>query len=121
MPPDRLEFKWSTTGALQPHPAQGLKVEDEFLAPLMTRWLMTEVVPSNIGRASGELVNVVKQHISDKYPTAVGFEWAHMKQGWVPIFKGDRPARSIGDTRHPRGWYSGGREPGVRRGLESLR
>lgn len=116
-----VQFNWSTSGALQPFPAQGLKIEDEFLAPLMTRWLMTEVVPSNLGLARGELIEAVKQHMKAKYPTSVGFEWSHLRQGWMPLFKGDRPARSVGDTRHPRGWYSGGRDAGVHRGLESLR
>lgn len=116
-----VQFNWSTTGALQPFPAQGVKVEDEFMAPLMARWLFTEVLPSNLGMARGDVLETVKGHMKSKYPTSVGFEWSHMRQGWMPIFKGDRPSRSLGDTRHPQGWWAGGRSPGVHRGMESLR
>lgn len=100
-----VQFNWSTQDALQPFPAPGLKVEDEFMAPLMGRWLMTEVVPMNLGMARRDTLESVKTLIRQRYPNAVGFEWSHFKQGFVPTFRNSSP-RTFGDTRHPRQWYS---------------
>lgn len=113
-----VQWGWSSTGALQPFPAPGLKIEDEFMAPLMSRWLLTDVLAMNTGGVSGPVLKTVGMEIKAKYPQSIGFEWSHTKQGFVPIYKqtelspwefgvdvGRASGRRIGHQLHPR-WRS---------------
>lgn len=89
------QFGWTTSGALQPFPAPGVKVEDEFAAPLMARWLFSEAMPPNFGPMSRTYQGTIMKYIKDRYPSATGAEWSHRQQGFVPVFDhGGREIRS---------------------------
>lgn len=120
--PSHPSVQWvqNSFGALQPYPAKNLKVEDEFAAPLMSRWLLTEAAPHN-WRANNIPENVWRE----RFPGAIGVRWSYRNQGYVPVYsnetyKGDM-FRSI--SRHGQGGvhpYSR-YTPGIRSGLNSLR
>lgn len=86
-PAPSVKWHWSITGALQPMPAPNMKNEDEFLAPLMTRWLFTEAFPH--GGVSASTQQAVLSQIKSRYPKAVGVEWDAKAFGYKPLFPED--------------------------------
>lgn len=88
-PVPTVQWGFATNGALQPFPAPGLKIEDEFLAPLMTRWIFSDWLPHNFGPPERQVMAGVMAAIRSRHPNAVGAEWSHRKQGFVPVYGGD--------------------------------
>lgn len=94
--PAAAQNQWAIgpNGALQPFPPKDLKVEDEFGAPLMARWLATQSYyrpPEAIWRQA--------------YPNATGVKWDTASLGWVPVYASPNPSsfdrsRSISGVRN---------------------
>lgn len=120
--PSAPSVQWvqNSFGALQPYPDKNLKVEDEFGAPLMARWLLTEAAPHN-WRSN----NIPESVWKERFPGAIGVQWSYRNQGYVPIYPGHgykadmfRSISSHGQGGvHPYSRYT----PGIRHGLNSLR
>lgn len=66
-------------GALQPFPPKGLGVEDEFGAPLMARWLLTQ-----------SYYRPPEATWKNAFPDAVDVQWSTAQLGWVPVYSVSR-------------------------------
>lgn len=78
----QVMYRLGGNGALQPFPPKDLGVEDEFGAPLMARWLLTQSYyrpPSNVWTAA--------------FPGATDITWSTQHLGWRPVY-GNNPSRA---------------------------
>jgi len=83
--PAMSQNQWAVgpNGSLQPFPPKDLKVEDEFGAPLMARWLATQSYyrpPEAVWRQA--------------FPGATGVRWDTLSLGWVPTYDRNQFVRS---------------------------
>ncbi|WNK13475.1 MAG: DNA pilot protein [Microvirus sp.] len=96
------QVKWNIgpNGALQPFPPKELGVEDEFGAPLMARWLITQSYqrpPEAVWKQA--------------FPGATGVNWSTRALGWEPTYPDPnyrhpstyRPTQGIRNGQYVRG------------------
>lgn len=103
------EWRLGPNGALQPFPPKDLKVEDEFGAPLMARWLASQSYyrpPEAVWR--------------QVWPGAIDVTWSTPAIGWVPVYGGRRGGEMLGGRAGrpliPSSWHHAPPMPGSYRG-----
>lgn len=106
--PSQPQNQWAVTshGTLQPFPAKDLKVEDEFGAPLMARWILSEALPHNWSNKKPPEAVWKKA-----FPGALDVEWSYREQGFVPVYGGSRSGRFVGPQAS---------RPGIRAGMHYI-
>lgn len=76
-------------GGLDPEPIKDSKVEDEFGAPLMARWLGRTYISANLGMHGA--APTVGDMRAAGFTGATGVYWHHGYQQWRPLYNNERP------------------------------